>query len=160
MYSTKKKGPMIALCIRPSQTFTFGVSLSCITKTCGFLDPQIRQLCLFIIPLRWKVASSLNSTFWRNVGLSLMRANISLAKASLKGRSFGIIWWSSWILYARNLILLRKMSWTVDLGICSNVEDDLIDVRGVWLNKFRTLLISCTLTCFLHAFQFLGSMFH
>jgi hypothetical protein len=56
VFSAKRNGPKMQLCINPHQMFSFGEPQTKLCVTCDFLLPHIQQLCRLMQPFIWILA--------------------------------------------------------------------------------------------------------
>ena len=112
----------------------------------GILWTPHRQLCLLILPHKWRVASSEKIILSRYELSFSIRRSISAEKCALSGWLLSFMRWRSWILKVHKWRGLRMILWVVDLGIWNSVLTLRIDFRGLLANAILTRTIVSSFT--------------
>lgn len=133
------------------KTLTLGESRLCSTMSCGFCVPQILQLCLFIFPFIWNVASS------KKINKLTKSSSFNCTIEQNWNRlSWGYNFWSNCSLYSLMCNFLHTTQHTVIVGISSSHAVVHIDFLGLFVNAsltrsmFLALMLGRPLFCFTH----------
>jgi hypothetical protein len=136
-FSWKKKGTVTSWQEKAYHTVNLGLSCLYLWTVCGGCEPQILQLCQFIIPHTWKVDSSLEITFFSKPLSLSVRTSMSMAH-SVPWCPLSV--WSActiWILYVCSFSwqcrIICTIEWrTGDVQISACYADKLDKPSGLY----------------------------